>query len=137
MCRIGAHHLGISFICPKIGRDFCTPCINMPQIPGRLLHTVQRYAPDFRQTYAHRAVICLRFQADFCTPCSDMPQISGRLMHTGHRYAPDSGQIYAPRAMTCPRFEADLCTPCNAMLQISGMSRWSRILYLLNKFELR
>ena len=50
-----ANHFRTSFICPRFGGRFCTPCINVPQVSGRLMHPMHKRAPGFRQTYAPRA----------------------------------------------------------------------------------
>ena len=48
--RFGTDHFGIVVICLRFQADLCTPCINMPQIWDRFLHTGQCYAPDIRLT---------------------------------------------------------------------------------------
>ena len=37
--------------CLRFRADFCTVCIDVPQIQGRLLHRVHRRVPDSGQTF--------------------------------------------------------------------------------------
>ena len=92
----------------------------LPQIWDKIMHGVQKRAPDSGQTYARGAETCLRFRAYLCTGCRNVPRIQGILMHGGQKHDPDPRQTYARGAETCPRFRAYLCTGCRNVPQIQG-----------------
>jgi len=62
--------------CLRFGGRFCTGCINVPQIWGKILHGVQKHASVLGEDFAWGAKTCLRFGGDFCTVCINVSQFS-------------------------------------------------------------
>ena len=80
--------------CLRFGGRFCTGCINVPQIWGKILHGVHKRASDLGEDFAWGAKTCLSFGRRFCTGCINVPQIWGRLLHGVHKRLPVLRQVY-------------------------------------------